>query len=387
MTTKKGKLAQFSAMVGAANMTMTIAKDLRTRYDEKRNYIITVDEDSYIFDDLMLWLHDHTSTRRFKIYSTYAGPARMYDASGESKVKVNGHTLRVTLAKPDTAGNPGIMALGELGMTGSMKEALTFTATTMAGVKALEDKMMDLTMRKRDKKREVQIFNFTSGNYWNPKALPFRDINYVYLPEGVKEDLIENLNNFRNSESKFNALGFPWHMGMMFYGPPGNGKSSIASALAHRLKMDIYNLPLSGLTSDRHLSDAVSTVGANSLLLIEDIDIFSNVMNRKQEKEGPTLAGLLNALDGVATPHGLITIITTNHVETLDDALIRAGRIDYRLELKPPVQYQIDAAFRAVYDADLGVEAREFDSMASVAEIMKRNINDEEAARLEIKTN
>ena len=46
-----------------------------------------------------------------------------------------------------------------------------------------------------------------------------------------------------------------------------------------------------------------------------------------------SLSGLLNALDGVASQEGRILIMTTNHIEKLDSALIRPGRIDLRLEL------------------------------------------------------
>ena len=41
----------------------------------------------------------------------------------------------------------------------------------------------------------------------------------------------------------------------------------------------------------------------------------------------------LNALDGVATQEGNVLFMTTNHAERLDEALIRAGRIDERVEL------------------------------------------------------
>jgi ATP-dependent 26S proteasome regulatory subunit len=55
-----------------------------------------------------------------------------------------------------------------------------------------------------------------------------------------------------------------------------------------------------------------------------------------------TLSGLLNALDGVATPHGLITVMTTNNIDTLDDALLRAGRADRVVEFSYPTKDQVD---------------------------------------------
>jgi ATP-dependent 26S proteasome regulatory subunit len=38
----------------------------------------------------------------------------------------------------------------------------------------------------------------------------------------------------------------------------------------------------------------------------------------------------------VTTPHGLITIMTTNHPDTLDPALLRPGRVDRHVRLRAP---------------------------------------------------
>jgi hypothetical protein len=48
----------------------------------------------------------------------------------------------------------------------------------------------------------------------------------------------------------------------------------------------------------------------------------------RDDDKGVTLSGLLNALDGIATPHGLLTVLTSNNPGALDSAVIRAGRID-----------------------------------------------------------
>jgi chaperone BCS1 len=50
--------------------------------------------------------------------------------------------------------------------------------------------------------------------------------------------------------------------------------------------------------------------------------------NKNKEKTQLTLSGLLNAIDGVFSTHGRILVMTTNHPEVLDEALIRPGRID-----------------------------------------------------------
>lgn len=64
------------------------------------------------------------------------------------------------------------------------------------------------------------------------------------------------------------------------------------------------------------------------------------VGDRDGTDTGVSLSGLLNALDGVATPHGLITIMSTNHIESLDQALIRSGRADVTIEFGLPDRAQ-----------------------------------------------
>jgi hypothetical protein len=79
---------------------------------------------------------------------------------------------------------------------------------------------------------------------------------------------------------------------------------------------------------DGSLLRLASRVTPRSMLLLEDIDVFHAATERDDAGEGLTLSGLLNTLDGIATPHGLLTVLTTNTPEVLDHAVTRAGRID-----------------------------------------------------------
>ena len=69
------------------------------------------------------------------------------------------------------------------------------------------------------------------------------------------------------------------------------------------------------------------------------------------------MAAMLNALDGAFTPHGLVTMMTTNDLARLDPALIRAGRIDVDEELSPLDE---DQARRLVKHFGMGGGVREF---------------------------
>jgi mitochondrial chaperone BCS1 len=85
--------------------------------------------------------------------------------------------------------------------------------------------------------------------------------------------------------------------------------------------------------SDQNIADLLQKTPARSLILIEDIDAFFNAREKQEKQVEISFSGLLNALDGVAAQEGRIVVLTTNHRERLDAALIRPGRIDKQLEL------------------------------------------------------
>jgi SpoVK/Ycf46/Vps4 family AAA+-type ATPase len=82
-----------------------------------------------------------------------------------------------------------------------------------------------------------------------------------------------------------------------------------------------------------------------------------------------TLSGLLNAIDGIFNNDGRIMIMTTNHPEVLDDALIRPGRIDRKILLNYCNTYQINGIFRMMYDdVDLSTQTDIADKLKMISE-------------------
>ena len=79
-------------------------------------------------------------------------------------------------------------------------------------------------------------------------------------------------------------------------------------------------------------------------------DDFSDLVNTLN---GGGLSEILNALDGIVTIHGRLLITTTNHIEKLDEALIRPGRIDLCIE----IGYMTNACFRMALERFFPEEA------------------------------
>lgn len=173
-----------------------------------------------------------------------------------------------------------------------------------------------------------------------------RPLESVILDEGVKERVVADLKDFLRSERWYYDRGIPYRRGYLLHGPPGSGKSSFIQALAGDLDYNIAILNLSerGLTDDR-LNYLLTVIPRRTLVLLEDVDAAFSNRRTQSEADGyrganVTFSGLLNALDGVASAEERVLFLTTNHVERLDSALVRPGRVDMTVRLGEATRYQ-----------------------------------------------
>jgi mitochondrial chaperone BCS1 len=206
-----------------------------------------------------------------------------------------------------------------------------------------------------------------------------RVLDSVILKAGEKEQLVEDVRTFRASYERYSKLGVPYHRGYLLYGPPGTGKTSLVSAVGAKFGMSIYAMNLTEL-NDRTLKIAIGTVPANSIILFEDIDCMKAGNRRPETGEwtgkgvqipgsekvdpadrlGVTLSGLLNVVDGFHAPENVLFVMTTNKIEALDPALLRPGRIDYKLFLGNADRAQKMELYRRFFPQASEYEAVEF---------------------------
>jgi mitochondrial chaperone BCS1 len=192
---------------------------------------------------------------------------------------------------------------------------------------------------------------------WEPFGNPRqkRPLDSVILDAGVKERIVTDVQDFMTSDKWYADRGIPYRRGYLLYGPPGTGKSSFIQALAGHLNyaIAILNLSEKGLTDDR-LNHLLTIIPERTFVLLEDVDVaWAN--QRKPDADGyhganVTMSGLLNALDGVASAEERILFLTTNHVERLDQALIRPGRVDMTVRLGNSTRYQIGQLWDRFYE-------------------------------------
>jgi len=192
------------------------------------------------------------------------------------------------------------------------------------------------------------------SQYWRQLTEKhIRSLDSIVLPTDVKESLINDLGDFTSKETSewYHKFGIPYKRSYLFYGPPGSGKSSFIHAMAGIIKRNVYYLqPAHPMFTDDMLRNSIIHADKNSIIVMEDVDaLFDEDRNSKTEKCPLTFSGLLNALDGLTNIDGHIFVLTTNYIERLDPALIRDGRVDYRIEFPNATKEQIVDMFLKFY--------------------------------------
>ncbi|KAJ3498209.1 hypothetical protein NLG97_g1308 [Lecanicillium saksenae] len=241
----------------------------------------------------------------------------------------------------------------------SRKEVVSITCIGRSG--QVLTRLLDQCRREYLQKNEGKITIFENrGDFWRRRATKeIRPLSTVLLPEEQKEELLNDVREFLNPATRewYHHKSFAYQRGYLFHGPPGTGKSSLSAAIAGEFGMDIYVVNIPGV-DDQTLSQLFSALPDRCVVLLEDIDAVG--MDREGErierKHPVSLSGLLNTLDGVASQGGRLLIMTTNHKELLDAALIRPGRIDLNIEFNLTDSIMAAELFKFMYKPVAGAK-------------------------------
>lgn len=342
---------------------------IRKRFHIGTGYTVSVPGTDAIYEDVHSWLLKQIPTKRQtslfakSVIDSFASGNQgapvsaanslrrksgrlitSYDGERVQRVVLDGHGVTVQVSSDSK--QPFVQGFSLEHFLKSQQKIL-FTAQTPGGRDAVV-RFLEKVTAERAKQDSPPTFKIANkwGNWESHNDLPRRSLDTVILAKGQREAIVTDVEEFLAAEDSYARLGVPWHRGYLFHGPPGTGKTSIAKAVASHFGLDMYYMPLSDINDDASLLQAVAAVPSRSMLLLEDIDVaVSAALDRSSESNKGSqpkisMSGLLNALDGVSTPHGLITVMTTNRISVLDEAIVRPGRIDRKFEIDALTQEQ-----------------------------------------------
>jgi hypothetical protein len=169
-------------------------------------------------------------------------------------------------------------------------------------------------------------------------------------------DIEQRVKFFVENKDWYDKKGIPYQLGILLSGIPGAGKTSVIRAIANYTKRHIINVNFANITTATQLknlfySDKLTVYLDTSLMnsqafhipieqrlyVLEEIDAIGDIVKQRtaanSKNDHPindelTLAEILTVMDGTMEVPGRIVIMTSNHPEILDKALIRPGRID-----------------------------------------------------------
>uniref|UniRef100_A0A804MW95 AAA+ ATPase domain-containing protein n=1 Tax=Zea mays TaxID=4577 RepID=A0A804MW95_MAIZE len=241
-----------------------------------------------------------------------------------------------------------------------------------------------------NRRRRLYTNSKSRDSYYEYKSWSYIDFDHpttfdtLAMDRAKKRDIIHDLDTFRNSREFYRRAGKPWKRGYLLYGPPGTGKSTMVAAMANYLDYDIYDVELTVVHTNSDLRKLLIDTTSKSIIVIEDIDCTLDVTGDRagrprrrangggdaddRPRDSVTLSGLLNFIDGLwsACTGERIVVFTTNHVERLDPALIRRGRMDMHIEMS----YCRFEAFQTLAKNYLDIDDHD-DLFAAVGEVLR----------------
>lgn len=198
-----------------------------------------------------------------------------------------------------------------------------------------------------------------------------RNMESLVYSYNEAEHIIEHLDRFIDSIHFYKSKQLLYKTGLLLYGEPGTGKSTLVKMLATKYDRNIVQINISNINS---IDFAELTTMINNdiyekyIVLLEDIDTLylkrdiqkdkeeekeedEYMGHRKKKSVHESLHDLMQFLDSNSSPNNVIFVATTNDIGALDAAMLRDGRFDLKIEIKPIKESEIER-FCEIFEVD-----------------------------------
>jgi len=212
-------------------------------------------------------------------------------------------------------------------------------------------------------------------NYYKGKKINFergisflnvgqRDWDSVILEPAMKQEIRLNTIGFLKNCARLGKYGIPPKRGIILAGEPGTGKTIVCKALISEAdQITCIAATAYGMESERYISDlfAIARDLNPCMVFIEDVDFIGQERQDFYRGNAP-LISLLAEMDGITEQTAIVTVATTNNVETLDKALSeRPSRFDRVFRItRPNYQQRVELVKHISEQIPLSENVREY---------------------------
>ena len=200
---------------------------------------------------------------------------------------------------------------------------------------------------------------------------------------------LEEIVDYLKHPEPFQEAGAKVPSGALLVGAPGTGKTLLAKAIANEASVPFFQCSGSsfiemfvgtGAKRVRELFESARKVQP-CIVFIDEIDAIgrkrSSTMNSQASEYDQTINQLLVEMDGFDTKNSSVIVIgATNRIDILDEALIRPGRFDRKIEIRMPNREgrekilevhsenkKLDVSLASIADQTIGFSGAELENL------------------------